>query len=360
MLGLPIENVHLIWREASGSYGRLGCDDAAADAAVMSQIVGRPVRVQWMRHDEHAWEPLSPAMTMSIEGAVDETGRITAFDYLQYSPSHSMGEKGSHLAWQLIGGAPGWGRMSGSAVKLWYDIEAKRGRNIFVKPWLRGIYLRSPGGMQSVFAYESFLNELAALAGIDPLAIRMQNTPDPRDQDVLRAVAHLSNWEPRENARRDRAASILSGRGIAMARYGAGDSRSALIVDVEVERSSGQVRVTHACMAFDCGFVLNPDGLHNQVEGGLLQGISRALHEQVQFDRKKVTSVDWLDYPILTFAQLPEVKLELIPRHDLPWGSAGEAGTVATAAAVANAVFDAIGRHPRRLPLNPENVKALL
>ncbi len=360
MLGIPVDNVHLIWREASGSYGRLGCDDAAADAAVMSQIVGRPVRAQWMRHDEHAWEPLSPAMTMSIEGAVDETGRITAFDYLQYSPSHSMGEKGSHLAWQLIGGAPGWGRMSGNAANLWYDIEAKRGRNIFVKPWLRGIYLRSPGGMQSVFAYESFLNELAALAGIDPLAIRMQNTPDPRDQDVLRAVAHLSNWEPRENARRDRAASILTGRGIAMARYGAGDSRSALVVDVEVERSSGQVRVTHACMAFDCGLVLNPDGLHNQVEGGLLQGISRALHEQVQFDRKKVTSVNWLDYPILTFAELPEVKLELISRRDLPWGSAGEAGTVATAAAVANAVFDATGQHPRRLPLNPEHVKALL
>ena len=354
MLGLPLENVHLIWREAAGSFGRLGCDDAAADAAIMSQIVGQPVRVQWMRDDEHAWEPLSPAMTMTIEGAADESGRVTAFDYLQYSPSHSMGEKGNHLAWHLIGGAPGWGRMSGGGAKLWYDIPAKRAHNIFVKPWLRGIYLRSPGGMQSIFAYESFLNELAALSGIDPLEFRLKNTPDRRDQDVLR------DWEATKSIARHRNGPILTGRGISMGRYGPGESRSALVVDVEIERRSGRVRVTHVCMAFDCGFVLNPDGLHNQVEGGLVQGLSRALHEQVRFDRKKVTSVNWLDYPILTFNELPEIKLELIPRNDIPWGSAGEAGTVATAAAVANAVFDATGKHPRRLPLNPENVLALL
>ena len=360
MLGLPIDKVHLIWREAAGSYGRLGCDDAAADAAVMSQIVGRPVRVQWMREDEHAWEPISPAMTMQIEGAVDDNGVITAFDYLQYSPSHSMGEKGNHLAWHLIGGAPGWGRMSGAAANLWYKIEAKRARNIYVEPMLRGIYLRSPGGIQSIFAYESFISELAALAGVDPLEIRMKNTPDSRDQDVLRSAARLSNWNARKSFQRDRSASVLAGRGIAMARYGAGDSRSALVIDVEVERASGLVRVTHAYMAFDCGFVLNPDGLLNQVEGGLVQGISRALHEQVLFNRKKVTSSNWLDYPILTFPELPEIKLELISRQELPWGSAGEAGTVATAAAVANAVYDAVGKHPRRLPLNPAHVKAIL
>jgi nicotinate dehydrogenase subunit B len=360
MLGLPVENVHLIWREASGSYGRLGCDDAAADAAIMSQLTERPVRVQWMRDDEHVWEPLSPAMTMTVEGAVDENGRITAFDYLQYSPSHSMGEKGNHLAWHLIGGAPGWGRMSGGGANLWYDIPAKRGHAIFVKPWLRGIYLRSPGGLQSVFAYESFISELAALTGIDPLELRVKNTPDRRDQDVLRAVARMSDWEAGKSAKRDRTGSILTGRGIAMGRYGAGESRSALVVDVEVERRSGRVRVAHVCMAFDCGLVLNPDGLYNQVEGGLVQGISRALHEQVTFDRKNVTSANWLDYPILTFAELPDAKLELIRREDIPWGAAGEAGTVATVAAVANAVADAVGKQPRRLPLNRENVLALL
>nr|TFG55474.1 MAG: hypothetical protein E4H34_00400 [Hyphomicrobiales bacterium] len=130
MLGMATDDVQLIWHAGSGSYGRLACDDAAADAAVMSQIIGRPVRVQWMREDEHGWEPLSPAMTMSIEGACDENGRMTAFDYLQFSPSHSTGERGNHLAWHLIGGAPGWGRMSGAGAELWYDCEAKRGRNI--------------------------------------------------------------------------------------------------------------------------------------------------------------------------------------------------------------------------------------
>jgi nicotinate dehydrogenase subunit B len=358
MLGLPVERVQLIWREASGSYGRLGCDDAAADAAIMSQIVGKPVRVQWMRGDEHGWEPLSPAMTMTVEGAIDADGRVTAFDYVQYSPSHSMGEKGNHLAWHLIGGAPGWGRKSGAAANLWYDIGAKRARNVYVEPWLRGIYLRSPGGVQSIFAYESFMDELASAAGIDPLEFRLKNTGDARDRDVLRAAANLSGWQPRI-WQKQRGATLI-GRGIAMGRYGAGESRSALVVDIEIERSSGKIALTSACIAFDCGFVLNPDGLINQVEGGLLQGLSRALHEQVIFDRKRVTSLDWNDYRILTFTELPAVKTQLIARPDEPWGSAGEAGTVATAAALANAVFDATGKHPRRLPLDPEYVKALI
>jgi CO/xanthine dehydrogenase Mo-binding subunit len=361
MLALPLERVHLIWREASGSYGRLACDDAAADAAIMSQIVQRPVRVQWMRDDEHGWEPISPAMTMSIEGAVDDAGRITAFDYVQYSPSHSTGEKGNHLAWHLIGGAPGWGRMSGAAANLWYDVEAKRARNVYVEPWLRAIYLRSPGGLQSIFAYESFVDELAAAAGIDPLEFRMKNTSDARDRETLQTVARLSGWQRRKSpnpAAGDGA--ILSGRGISLARYGAGDSRSALAVDVEVERATGKVRVTRAAIAFDCGLVINPDGLLNQVEGGLLQGLSRTLHEQVKFDRKKVTSLNWNDYRILRFSELPEVKTQLIPRQDMPWSSAGEAGTVASAAAVANAVFDAIGKRPRRLPLEPDYVRSIM
>jgi nicotinate dehydrogenase subunit B len=358
MLGLPVERVHLIWREASGSYGRLGCDDAAADAAIMSQIVGKPVRVQWMRDDEHGWEPLSPAMTMTLEGAVDADGRVTAFDYVQYSPSHSTGEKGNHLAWHLIGGAPGWGRKSGAAAALWYDIGAKRARNVYVEPWLRGIYLRSPGGIQSIFAYESFMDELAGAAGIDPLEFRLKNTRDVRDHDVLRAAANLCGWQPRTPQKQKGA--TLVGRGIAMGHYGAGESRSALAVDIEIQRSSGKITLTRACIAFDCGFVLNPDGLVNQVEGGLLQGLSRALYEQVKFDRKSVTSRDWNDYRILTFAELPEVKTQLIARPDEPWGSAGEAGTVATAAALANAVFDATGKHPRRLPLDPEYVSTLI
>jgi CO/xanthine dehydrogenase Mo-binding subunit len=360
MLGVPLENVHLIWHEASGSYGRLGCDDAAADAAIMSQILRRPVRVQWMRHDEHGWEPLSPAMLMTIDGAADAEGRLTAFDYTQYSPSHSTGEKGNHLAWHLVGGAPGHGRMSGAAANLWYDIPAKRARNIYVQPWLRGIYLRSPGGFQSIFAYESFMDEMAALAGIDPLAFRFRNTPDARDHAVLEAVARMSGWQPRIRNTAARIDAVMRGRGLSLGRYGTGESRSALVVDVEVERASGKMRVTNAFIAFDCGLVINPDGAVNQVEGGLLQGISRALHEEVQFDRRKVTSLDWASYPILRFSEVPQVQVELVSRPDTPWSSAGEAGTVASASAVANAFFDATGKRPRRLPLKPDYVKSLL
>jgi nicotinate dehydrogenase subunit B len=359
MLKLPLDNVHVIWHEASGSYGRLGCDDAAADAAVMSQICGKPVRVQWMRDDEHGWEPISPAMTMMLEGSCDENGHMTGFDYLQYSPSHSTGEKGNHIAWHLIGGAPGHGRMSGAAASFWYDVPAMRARNVYVEPWLRGIYLRSPGGIQSIFAYESFIEELAALAKIDPLEFRLRNTKDRRDVDVLKAVAKLSDWKPETYGPKGNEPT-LRGRGLAMARFGSGASRSAVVVDVEIERASGKVAITHAATAFDCGYVLNPDGLLNQVEGGLIQGLSRGLHEEVRFDRGRVTSLNWNDYPILTFSELPEVKTRLIPRNDTAWGSAGEAGTVATAGALANAVFNATGKHPRRLPLHPAYVKTLV
>ena len=361
MLGMALDDVQLIWHSASGSYGRLACDDAAADAAIMSQIIGSPIRVQWMRDDEHGWEPLSPAMTMSIEGACDENGRITAFDYLQYSPSHSTGEKGNHIAWHLIGGAPGWGRMSGSGAALWYDIEAKRARNIYVEPWLRGIYLRSPGGFQSIFAYERFIDELSTQAGIDPLTFRLNNVSDPREHDVLQAVAEMSDWNSGTPAQTAGDRNSLAGRGIAMGRYGReGGSISALVVDVTIERVSGKIKLERVFIAFDCGHVINPDGLLNQVEGGLLQGLSRALHEEVRFDRKKITGLDWNAYPIITFTEIPEVETRLLSRPDLPWASAGEAGQVATAAALANAVANATGGRPNRLPLKPDYVKTLI
>jgi nicotinate dehydrogenase subunit B len=178
---------------------------------------------------------------------------------------------------------------------------------------------------------------------------------------VLRAVADLSGWQPRTGPRQGgQKGAVLAGRGIAMSRYGAGESRSAMVVDIEIERASGKVVLKRVSIAFDCGFVLNPDGLLNQVEGGLLQGLSRALHEQVRFDRKKVTSLDWNKYRILRFGELPEVRTRLIERRDVPWGSAGEAGTVAAAAALANAVFDATGKSPRRLPLVPAFVRQLI
>jgi CO/xanthine dehydrogenase Mo-binding subunit len=226
---------------------------------------------------------------------------------------------------------------------------------------MRGIYLRSPGGFQSIFAYERFIDELSVEAGFDPLAMRLNNVSDPRERDVLQAVAEMSNWDAEATANDDSGRTHLTGRGIAMGRYGReGGSISALVVDVTVERDSGNIKLERVFIAFDCGHVINPDGLLNQVEGGLLQGLSRALHEEVRFDREKITSLDWNAYPIITFTQVPEVKTRLISRPDLPWASAGEAGQVATAAALANAVANATGGQPRRLPLKPDYVKSLI
>jgi nicotinate dehydrogenase subunit B len=360
MLGLPFEKVRLVWHEASGSYGRLGCDDAAADAAVLSQAVGRPVRVQWTRQDEHGWEPVSPAMTMTLECGADESGRIVALDYVQYSSSHATGEKGNHLAWRLLGTAPGHGRMSGDATRFWYGTRSARLRNVFVEPWLRAIYLRAPGGQQSIFAYESIVDELAVAAGIDPLEFRLRNVADDRDRAVLQTVARLSNWRPRDAAARSSRPAVATGRGVAMARYGAGESRLAAVADVDVETAIGKISVKNVFMALDIGLIINPDGVLNQAEGGLLQGISRTIHEQVTFDNEKITSVDWAGYPILRFSELPDVKIELLRRSGLPASAVGEVGNVVATAVIANALFDAVGKRFRRVPFVPEVVKAAL
>jgi CO/xanthine dehydrogenase Mo-binding subunit len=195
---------------------------------------------------------------------------------------------------------------------------------------------------------------------MDTLEFRLRNTSDARDHAVLQAVARMSGWQPRVRPAPTSSSAVLTGRGISLARYGTGESRSSLVADVDVERATGKVRVTRAFIAFDCGLVINPDGAINQVEGGLLQGISRALYEEVRFDRRKVTTLNWADYPILRFSDVPQVQVELVARPDTPWSSAGEAGTVASASAVANAVFDATGKRPRRLPLTPDYVKSLL
>jgi CO/xanthine dehydrogenase Mo-binding subunit len=361
LLGLAEKQVRVVWRAAAGSYGRLGCDDAAADAAILSQAVGRPVRVQWMRHDEHGWEPVAPAMSMSIEGALDEKGRVLALDYTQWSASHSTGERGNYVAWRLIGSAPGWNRFSGQLPDLWYALDAGRARSVFVEPWLRSIYLRAPGVQQAVFAFESFMDELASAAGVDPVEFRLRHMEDSRDRDVLAAAARLAGWRAGPQPRPGSAdAKILSGQGVAMARYGDGKPRIAMVADVEVERATGKVRVKWLSVALDCGLIVNPDALLNQIQGAVIQGTSRSLMEEVQFDREKITSVSWDEYPILRFSEIPDVRVETINRPDKPPAAAGEVCTIPTTAVIANAIFDATGVRIRQVPFTPARVKAML
>lgn len=359
--GSRSRRVNIVWREASGSYGRLGCDDAAADAAIISQAVGKPVRVQWMRYDEHGWEPVSPAMAMSVEGALDDQGHILGLDYTQWSASHATGERGNYVAWHLIGSAPGWKRQSGGPSDICYAIDDRRARSLFVEPKFRAIYLRAPGGIQSIFAIESFMDELALAAKTDPIEFRLRHLTIDRGRDALTTAARLADWKARPAKRGiARAAKVLSGRGVAMARYGFNDTFIAMVAEIEVERATGRVRVTRVSLAHDCGIVINPDGVTNQIQGGIIQGISRSLHEKLAYNRERITSLDWYSYPILRFSEVPEIKIELINRPELPPSSVGEISTVPTAAAIANAIFDATGKRLRQAPFTAERVKALI
>jgi CO/xanthine dehydrogenase Mo-binding subunit len=360
LLELPIERVNVICRTASGSYGRLGCDDAAADAAIMSQAIGKPARVQWMRHDEHGWEPVSPGMTMSIEGALDDHGRIIGFDYTQWSISHATGERGNYLAWRLLGTAPGHPRNSGGIFDLCYGFD-RRGRSVFVEPKFRAIYLRAPGGIQSIFAVESFIDELALKANADPVEFRMRHLNDARDRDVLLAVARRANWKAQPPASRQRDnKDVLSGRGVALAKYGFGDTRVAMVADVTVEQVTGRVHVTSVYVAHDCGIIVNPNGVQNQIQGAIIQGLSRSLHEEVDYSRERITSLDWIQYPVIRFSEIPAITIELINRPELAPSAVGEISTVPTTAAVANAIADATGVRIREVPFTPDRVKALI
>jgi nicotinate dehydrogenase subunit B len=275
--------------------------------------------------------------------------------------THSDSESGHHLAWEAIGTAPGrqdgW---TGQIPALWYEIDAKRNRSLFVKPLIRNIYMRGPGAVQGAFAFESFVDELAAAANADPVEFRLRHMVDTRDRDVLTTTARLAGWAPRPAAQQRLSGPVLKGRGIAVARYGDGPPRVAIASEVEIDRATGKIGVTKVSAGVDCGLIVNPDGLRAQVEGSIIQGISRALLEEINFDLRKVTSRSWADYPILGFSALPDVKIELINRPDQASTAAGEITTIPVPASVANAIFDATGKRLRQAPFTPGRIRALL
>ena len=359
MLGIPLENVHSIWVEASGSYGRLGCDDAAADAALLSQAVGRPVRVQWMRHDEHGWEPMSPAMAMDVRAGLDAQGHITAFDFQQWSQSHSRGESGNFVAWRLAGGNPDWDRLSGGPYPPSYEFPNKRLSGHYVDELFRSIYLRAPGRIQGNFAIESFLDEIAAEQQADPVEFRRHYLKDAMALQVFDAAVQAARWQPRPSRQPNARQSVVSGRGISFGEHGP-EKRATIVADVLVDRPSGRVQVTKIVIATACGRIINPQGLRHQVQGAVLQGISRTLFEAVKFDRSHVTSLDWQSYPVLTFQDVPDIETVLVDQRDVESAGAGELATVPVAAALGNAIFDATGVRLGQVPFTPERVKSAL
>ena len=366
LLNRPAERIHLVFAEGAGCYGHNGADDVAADAALLSRAVGRPVRVQWMRHDEHAWEPKGPAMVMQARGAVDGNGRAVAWEYEVWSPTHSTrprGDAGETLA----------GQLQGLPIKVPFiggDRNARHGYEIdnerVVIHWLadmplRVSALRGLGAPQNTFANESFIDELAAVAGADPVDFRLRHLRDQRAIDVVRAAASLASWQPRIGAAALAENPIARGRGFAYAQYENENAYAAMVADVEVDRRTGAIRVRRVFVAHDCGLIVNPDGVRNQIEGNVVQTISRTLKEEVRFDRRRVTSLDWQSYPLLRFSEVPDaIEITLIDRRDQPSVGAGEPAACPVPAAIANAVFAATGVRLRRVPFTPERVKGAL
>ncbi|HZO98567.1 MAG TPA: molybdopterin cofactor-binding domain-containing protein [Gaiellaceae bacterium] len=354
LLGVPKDNVRVIWFEPSGAYGRLGTDDAAGDAALLSQAVGKPVRVQWMRGDEHGVAPYNSAAVIAIRAALDSSGRISAMSYENWTASHSASEVGNMLAARSVGRAREHPRLSGAASVPGYSIPNLQVVSHYKEEMLRGIYMRSVGGIQNTFARESFMDELAHAAGADPIDFRLNHMTDPRAIAVLQAAAKRFGWDYRTSPKPGNAGTVVSGRGISSS------GRMTTIVEVSVNKKTGSVTATRAVAAFDVGRVVHPDALAAQIEGGTIMGISRALKEEVRFDTSgRVTTRDWVTYPILRFREIPEVETVIVDTPN-PAAGAGEPPNETPAGAVGNAIYDATGVRIRTLPFTPSRVRAEL
>ncbi len=358
IFGIPEDKLRVIFLDGSGSYGGNGNDDAAADALLLSRAIGKPVRVQWMREDEHAWDPKGPPQVLEIRGGLDNDNRIAAWETHMWLPMNIQGNRplvsvdGAGITQPHGQGA---GLMSQNGDPPYAASNVRVVVHYLKGTPLRPSNLRAPGKVANVFAVESFTDELAAAAGVDAVEFRLRGLTDPRALDVIKRAAEMIGWEGRPSPnRRPITGNVLTGRGFAYARYKQAENYVAIAMEVAVDRNTGKINVRRIACAHDGGLIVNPDGLRNQIEGSILQTLGRALHEEVKFDRSRVTSVDWASYPILSFPDVPSLDVALIDRPSLPPLGAGEASTAPVAAAVANAVFDATGIRLRRVPLRLE------
>ncbi len=361
LLGMDEDRIRMIYREGAGCYGHNGADDVAADAALLSQAVGRPVRVQWMRRDEFAWEPKGPAMLIDMSAGLDAASNILAWQHTTWTPTHVArpgGQPGHLLAGQQVdppmpepqmrmgGGdrnAPTTYAFPNERVTMHWLPDAP----------LRPSAFRTLGGLHNTTANEMFLDEIAASIGEDPVALRLRLLPDSRAREVVSAAAERAGW----GTPIDAPDGMLAGRGIAFARYEVEYTYVAMVADVLIDPDSGLVRVTRMVAAHDCGRIINPDGVRNQVEGNIIQGISRSLKEEVRWDDREITTLTWETYPILTLPEVPEIDIVLIDRPVEPPLGAGEPATCPVTAAIGNAIHDATGVWMRDVPFTPERVR---
>jgi nicotinate dehydrogenase subunit B len=365
MLRMPPSSVRLIHVEGSGCYGHNGADDAAADAALIArELPGVPVRVQWMREQEHAWEPFGPAMVTKLKASLDGNGAIADWHFEVWSNTHSMrpGGAGAMLAAQHMAQpfappppkplplpAGGGDR---NAIPIYKFPNAQVVHHFIPSMPVRISAMRALGAYHNVFSLESFMDELASLARADPVEFRLKHLDDPRGRDVIDKAAQGFGWRKGQKPPPNR------GYGFAFARYKGLAAYCAIASEVEVNRETGRPRLVRAVAAVDSGQVVNPDGLINQIEGAILQSMSWTLYEAVTFDDTRITSIDWQTYPILRFNAVPDsVTVHVINRPGQPFLGSGETGQGPAAASVANAIANATGKRLRDLPLTRKKIK---
>lgn len=367
LLGLKEQDVRIIYHEASGSYGRMSTDDGAEDAALLSRAVGAPVRVQWSRQDEHGWEPKGPAQLDEAKAAINGDGKLIAWDFADYSQPWTASGSTPLLASLQVGMRPtnpGGSNGTQGAGEIYaianQTILAHHINWHFSEPIpLRTSNLRAPGDIARCFATEGFLDEIAADLKVDPVEFRLNHLGNnKRGAECLKAAVDKAQWEKRSSPAPATSGNIAKGRGVAVTQRA--NSYIATVAEVEVNKTTGKVSVKRIVCSHDCGLMINPDGVRNQVEGNILQGVSRALFEEVIFDANGVTSLDWATYPILRFPDLPELEIVLINRPDMAPLGAGEGATITPPAAIANAIFDATGVRFREGPFTPSRVLALM
>lgn len=367
--GLAPANVRLVYLDGSGCYGRNGHEDATADAALIASIIGQPVRVQWMRDDETARAPKSPPRCMDMEAGFDDKGNLVAWSgdffialnhIVAFKPLDFPLLAATDLRKPKPGNWVGFLFQNAGAPYAVPNISVKT-RHI-AEAFFRSAHLRSPGRIENSFANEAFMDEVAAAAQTDPAEFRLKHLSDPRAAAVVKAAMKRASWQTRvgPNPANKPGDEVAKGRGIAYVRYNNTTTYVAAVAEVEVNRKSGAVRVSRVCVAHDCGQIINPDGLANQIEGGTIQTVGRTLMEEVQWDKTRVTSVDWASYPIIRFPDVPRVEVDMINTPgEVSWG-AGEPTPTAIPGAIANAIFDATGVRVRSLPFTPAKVKAAL
>ena len=362
LMAIPNDKVRVIYLDGAGCYGMNGHDDASLDAALISKAIGKPVRVQWTRQDENIWDPKGPPQLIDIEGGVSADGKIAAWKTVMFIPKATaqlpniplLGPQSAGIK-QLMGISTGLISQNGNPPYSTPHVEVSA--NWHKDAPLRPSNIRAPGKIANCFAVESFTDELSHLAGVDPLEFRLQGISDARGIEIIQRTAKLIGWKKRNTPVTKRSGTQLKGRGMAYMHYKGNETYVGVAMDVVVNTQTGVIQVKRLACAHDCGLIINPDGTQAQVEGNLLQTLSRTLHEEVKFDKSQVTSSNWATYPILTFPQVPEILIDLIDRPFEPPLGAGEAAATPIPAALANAVFDACGVRMRTAPFTPAQFK---